>query len=75
MSGSAEAKFNQLFEGSVFEFLVSDLEGDTPTVSFAVNYKSAAVAIGDTPFTMPATESLTAPFKYQIMYDPADFSR
>jgi len=74
LTGSAEASFNQLFKGSVFEFLVTDLEDDTPAVSFAVKYKHAAIANADSPFTMPATASIAAPYKYMIKYDPEDFS-
>jgi len=70
LSGSSPTTFNQLYKGSVFEFLVHDKEGDTPTVTHVVKYKSAALADGDSPFTV---DDSSAP-KYIVMYDPADFS-
>jgi len=70
LSSSSTTTFNQLFTGSVYEFIVSDHEGDTPTVSFTVNYKSAAIANADSPFTLSDSD---AP-KYEIKYDPTEFS-
>eukprot|EP00347_Sterkiella_histriomuscorum_P024256 403331763 len=76
LTGSTQTSFNQLYTGSVYEFLVQDYEKDTiikPT--FTVKYNAAAIANTDSPFEIPDTISTAAPFKYYVMYDPTKFTR